>query len=398
MLQPSKTDHSRPCAHRSIARTVTRVLLSILLAYTVSAPIPGHAKPSVPKEVVIGAIASLTGPAGEQGTNWLRGAELATEELNRRPHGPRVRLVVDDDQTVPARAVAAAQRMTRVLKVDAMLAGTWDFLGEAVYPVAHAARIPLITPTNPEEIMSSGARSSAYVFTSAARISAFREAAFSYLRLISSRSASPRRISIFSPALPFGTVQADMIEELARELGYTTDERMDFPPDGGFLESVRSFALRAREAPPAVVFAVVDYHILTLLVTEFERLGIMPEILTTQHLDAALALSNRPQLFRTCVAMYPASILNEPFASRYLARYGTPPRVYAAEGYDSLRFVVSAIEQGIDLSSPPAKGFKFSGLNGMYQVPPLNGRTLNEQEVVLMAVRNGQLAPLLPAS
>jgi branched-chain amino acid transport system substrate-binding protein len=353
-----------------------------------------YAQSATPDEILIGAIASLTGPAGEQGTNWLRGAELATEELNQRPKKPRVRLVVDDDQTVPARAVAAAQRMTRVLKVDALLAGTWDFLVEAVFPIAHAARTPLITPTNPEEIMSEGARASPYVFTSAARISAFQDAAARYFRHLAPRTTSPRRISIFSPALPFGTVQADMIEALAAEHGYTRKDRIDFPPDGGFLESVRSFALRARESPPTVVFAVADYHILTLLVTEFERLRVMPQILTTQHLDAALALSTRTNLFRTCVAMYPASVLNQPFAARYEARFGAPPRVYAAEGYDSLNFLVSAIERGIDLSSPPPEGFEFNGLHGTYRVPPRMGRTLNEQAVVLMSVQDGQLAPL----
>jgi branched-chain amino acid transport system substrate-binding protein len=85
-------------------------------------------------QIRIGAIASLTGAAGEQGTNWVQGATLAIEEANAA--GTEAVLSVEDDQTQPAKVVSGLNKLIQVNRVQAVIGGTWDFLAEAAFPVA----------------------------------------------------------------------------------------------------------------------------------------------------------------------------------------------------------------------------------------------------------------------
>ena len=88
---------------------------------------------STSDEIRIGLIASLTGPAGEQGKNWMRGAKLAAKELKAK--GVKLSLVVEDDRTLPAETVKSVQKLVHVDNVDALVGGTWDYLVESASPI-----------------------------------------------------------------------------------------------------------------------------------------------------------------------------------------------------------------------------------------------------------------------
>ena len=109
-----------------------------------------------PQKIRIGAVVSLTGYAEKNGRNWLEGAQLAIEDLNR--DGIACELLVEDDQTTPVKAVTAFTKLAVVDKVQAVVGGTWDFLAEAVFPLAQRYHVPFVTPTRGITISSNRPR------------------------------------------------------------------------------------------------------------------------------------------------------------------------------------------------------------------------------------------------
>ena len=330
--------------------------------------------------VRIGAIASLTGPAAEQGKNWIRGAELAVSDLSRE--GIHVDLSVEDDQTTPAKAASAFQVLASVKKTRAIIGGTWDFLAEAVYPLAAQFRVPFVTPTNPPEIFSDKVRTNPFVFSNSFSL----ESEATELRRILI-AAHARSIALIFVNVPFGERHGALMRGLANELGIhiAFEQSVEIALENSELKVA---ALRVQKEKPEVVFIVKDYAGLDAFMTELERVHARPLVLTTQHLDEAFALSKDESKYKRVYGLYP-SYRREPFTSAFREKYGSEPKVYAESGYDALQFLARALHAGIQLEDQHSK-FCYSGLTGEYCVPAFN-KSLVQAPVEIMAIREGKL-------
>ncbi len=325
--------------------------------------------------IKIGAIASLTGPAGEQGRNWLKGAELGVKELEAE--GIRVTLVVEDDTTVPARAVAAFQKLTNVDRVQAILGGTWDFLAASLYPLALRSKIPLLLPTNPVEIVRNDAPNNPWVFSAALSLGAEENAMRSFLV-----AQKPKSLALVWPDLPWGILHAEITRRLAKELGIKVVSDQSFPMDTNYLDSLRVMSLKAREANPDLFYVVGDYQGLAIITQEFARIRFNPVILTTQHLDQAVKFSGDARRFERVYGVYPRAMMNEDFKRRFSAHFGEEPRVYAAEGYDALVFAAHAKRAGVSWIAKDA-AFIWEGVAGTYRLPADRGSIGRSEAVVV---------------
>ena len=91
--------------------------------------------PGATEQLTIGAVLPLTGPYAEYGENAVVALQVAAEELNRA--GPlRLRLVAEDDQADPAKAVSALQKLIGVHHVKFVIGGFTSSCSEAMYPIA----------------------------------------------------------------------------------------------------------------------------------------------------------------------------------------------------------------------------------------------------------------------
>ena len=100
--------------------------------------------------VKIGAILSLTGPAAPYGEAAQEGLELAVGQINDGGgvDGRELVLIIEDDQTSGTDAASAFQKLVDVDNVQGIIGGVWDFNAQAIMPLAEAAEIPFITPSN----------------------------------------------------------------------------------------------------------------------------------------------------------------------------------------------------------------------------------------------------------
>jgi len=341
-----------------------------------------------PNSLRIGAVASLTGPAGEQGKNWVEGAELAVGEL--RAEGIAVELVVENDETSAPKVAAAFQKLARIDRVGAIIGGTWDYLAESAYPLAERLRVPFVTPSNPVEVLSAEAQRNRWVFSNGMSLRAARLAITDFLRAEGIRS-----LGVVYPSLPFGTVQAEMVIAVAAELGISVDTRVEFVYDSGYLDSVRLAALKVVEGGPDLVFCVFEASGVDLFLREMHKLRGRTRFLTTQHLDQAFLLAGDAgrERYAGAFGVYPR-LDDEAFVERYSARYGRAPKVYAAEGYDALRFLATALHAGVDIADPNAV-FTYRGVTGEHRLPPI-GRALVHDRVVVMTTRRGLFEEYVP--
>jgi branched-chain amino acid transport system substrate-binding protein len=322
----------------------------------------------------IGAIASLQGGAAEQGRSWLEGAELAVEELNREGKG--VRLIVEDDETRPAKAATAFQKLSKIDKVSAVIGGTWDFLAQAVFPLAERDRLLFISPSNPKEIIAdtAGERSFTIGISLAAEAKAIREFLF---------RRNFRRAVIVSVQVPFGTFHSEMIRGLFRDAGVEILQEIELSLEDQ-LSSFKTAAQRAKRQSPDVIYLVADYNQLDIFAAELQNLKFQPTVLTVQHLSGAYELSKgNDERYRNVYAVYP-SYDRDRFDRKFMQKFAKSPQVFAPEGYDAVKFIY-----GYFSAADPGK-FSYQGLKGEYRIVP-GSRSLIEDRAEIVQIQGGEL-------
>ena len=97
----------------------------------------------------IGASASRTGAYAALGQNQLRGYQLCVKHTNDKGGvlGRKIELVVEDDQSQPATAIAIYERLITDEKVDLVLGPYGSFMTEPVADVTEKHRMPMLAPT-----------------------------------------------------------------------------------------------------------------------------------------------------------------------------------------------------------------------------------------------------------
>jgi branched-chain amino acid transport system substrate-binding protein len=331
--------------------------------------------------VKVGAIVSLSGPAAEQGRNWLQGAELAQARLLHQ--GIHVDLKVEDDGTRPAGAVSAFTKLVNQNEVRGIVGGTWDFVAEALAPLVQRSGIPFITPSNPVEVFSRETTQVPNFFTNGLSVRATEEAIRKVLPVSGNFS-----ISLVVPNVPFGTLHADIFRRSATSgRGRIVSETIF--EYAGYHDTLKAAATKLATQKPQVVFCLADYSGLNVFVTELNRRNYSGLILTTQHLDEAARLARNTDRFRNVIGFYPL-IQDEGFREAFKAKFGHSPKVYAAEGHDALWAIAHALTGSIDHRR---ERFEVTGVTGKLTLEPGRTEIVHLEAVPMVLDTAGELTP-----
>lgn len=116
------------------------------------------------KEIVIGGVYPYTGPAGQLGYTITMGLRLGAEEINAGGgiNGRKIKLVVEDDQYVPAQSVQALQKLIDVHNVFALAGISGGSHGLAMMPTIDKFKIPVVNPAVTTDAHYSTARNWVY--------------------------------------------------------------------------------------------------------------------------------------------------------------------------------------------------------------------------------------------
>ncbi len=99
-------------------------------------------------EIVIGGVAPYTGPAGQLGYTITLGLRLGAEEINAGGgiNGRKIKVIVEDDEYVPAKSVQALQKLIDVHNVFALGTISGGSHGLAMMPIIERNKILVINP------------------------------------------------------------------------------------------------------------------------------------------------------------------------------------------------------------------------------------------------------------
>lgn len=332
------------------------------------------------KAIKIGVIASLTGDAAMNAEDWLRGARMASEESVGT--GTRVELVIEDDATVPAKAVAAFNKLITLDRVQGIVGGTWDFLAETIYPLAEKAKIPFVTPTNPIEVISERARENKWIFTNGLSLSSAVRAADEYLAKSNVRSAALVVVNV-----PYGIEHALLLREALEGRGVKVnfEDRITYE---GFREEIRASALKVWQTRPEVVFLVLNYAGVDTFLRETSKLRVEPLTLMTQTLLEAATFGNFTARYANARGIYQRTI-DHHFSRRFRERWSLEPTGYAANGFDAVRCLSEAIVAKVFPITEEGT-FKCNGVTGVNSFAS-SRRDLVQTEAVVMKLADKRL-------
>lgn len=128
--------------------TRTAVLLGLAAAALTASFSPGRAAdPGVgEKDIKIGILGSLTGPAAIFGTGNLAGATIAFEEANAAGgiNGRKLEWISLDDESSPPKSIAAYKRLVDQEKVFAIFGPASSAVGQAMVPTFKTSTTPTL--------------------------------------------------------------------------------------------------------------------------------------------------------------------------------------------------------------------------------------------------------------
>jgi len=131
------------------------LFLLVLIAIIFSLRLTKDKSPEMRVPIKIGLVAALTGVGSSDGTEILKGAELAVEEINNDGGilGSKVKLIPEDVSLDKLRVVSTAtNKLIDVDQVTAIVGPQWDEPGPIMTPIIETAQIPTISPEGSPEL------------------------------------------------------------------------------------------------------------------------------------------------------------------------------------------------------------------------------------------------------
>jgi branched-chain amino acid transport system substrate-binding protein len=372
---------------RRLAYTFARraILFSVLLLIVFSLPACSKKQPES-KEIKIGVIAPFSGESAKYGEDIKRGYDLAAEELNAGGgiKGGKIKLIYEDDEGKPDKAVTAAQKLIQKDKVIAILGPLWSSPTLAVAPIAEKNKVVLL---------SSGASSPKltdagdYIFRNEVSDSyGAEQTAKRFLEL------GFKDIAILYVNNDFGVGQKDVTEQVYTKEGGKILIAESFEQDA---HDFRTQLSKIKEANPPAIF-IVGYKETILILQQMRELGIKAQILSVALFEDPEILEKVGNIAEGAIYTYYGTFdpnsNNEwiqRFVKRFKEKYGTNPQYYAPLGYDAVKILALAIEKGGDNSESIKNALysirDFPGLSGSNSFDK-NGDV--EKPIILKQVKN----------
>ncbi len=372
-------------------KNYTWIILTIvvlgLIAYfaTNSASVSKQNVGSNANPIKIGAVISLTGPAGKQGEYIKNGMDLAVSEINKAGgmEGRTVQVIYEDDKTDPKSAVSAYNKLVSISGVNGVIGGLWDFTAQPLMPLASTNKIALISPSNFR--IEGGFELNDQSFVMLTDFNKVIRGLQSYLK-----RDDVKTIAVVHFKSTFGTEIAKTINQISVEIG--KGNVIDEPYAGFGTNDYRTTIAKLKQSKVDTVFIdMVDVDTVTFL-TQARSLGFNPKIVTYVGAYDAFKDDNKYLLEGLTVLNWEASAPE--FVNKYKEVYGDSPAKSANHAYDSVYVMAEAIAK--TKTNAEVAGYisskTFKTVNGQIQF--LGTHEVISTPVEIDTYKEGRLIPL----
>ena len=315
----------------------------------------------------LGAVIPLTGGASVYGGSIQKGIELAYQQAQQDPKGPKVTLTLLDSGSDPERAKQALDQLYDDGAI-AVIGGVTSAEALAMVRVADQQGAILLSPSASLPQLS-GISSNFYrIFPSDfAEGTVMAKYAYDTLKL--------KTAVILAKQETYAKgIQEVFADELKRKGGQVL-EQVDFPAN---TSDFAALADRAVTLKPDCVYLAAYAEEISHLVQELRGHGYTGTILTTSSFAAAEIIAKTGVAAEGVLFTQSAFDVRgnlpeqvQAFVTAYRAKYKTDPDLYSAHGYDAMRILVEAVRQGSKTASTFWKGLRnlseYPGVTGIIQ-------------------------------
>lgn len=309
------------------------VILVVVLLYQHVTKVSG--------EIRIGAILPLTGDAAQWGVQPGHGITLGAEQINGDGgiDGKKIHVFFQDDQGDPQKAVSAFLNLrTTYPDIRLMIGAVTSSATLAIAPIAEKDKILLISPasTNPK-ITDAGDFIFRDIPTDALRGKVFAEYIY--------QKEGIRKIALLYINNDAGVGNKDAFAKRFKELGGEILGEESYEEKA---TDVRGQLTKLNSLQPQAIM-VVSYPADTIIVVRQAR-ELIPQIPLFFQAEAVEdpsvinALGKDLDGVKYILPDKPQGPVVEKFVSDYQKRFGSPPGLFAAEGYDCIMLLAQGIK------------------------------------------------------
>ncbi|MFG6098858.1 ABC transporter substrate-binding protein [Leptothoe sp. ISB3NOV94-8A] len=372
-------------------------------------PTAGGETASSSEPIKLGLIAAITGPSAVSGESITRGLTIALEKINASGGvmgGRPLELVIRDDESTPAKGVAAARELIEQEKVALVFGGLDSPVSLAMLPVFHELEVPYMGVW----AAATGITRNEFDPNFAFRVSANDNIVDSYLMRYAKQELGATKVGLVLINNPWGESNQAGFEEWAPKYDLDivgiekfNDGDTDISPQLGRLQEggAEVLLMVANAAPSAVAMKSLlrlDWDV--PVVSHWGPTGgRFPEL-------AGEEAAARVVFMQTYSFFDAKGERSEALMSKLQEKYDVkrPEDVIApvgtANAYDAMNLVALAIDTAESLDGPTLRDSfydlpTYEGLIKTYEqsFSPDNHDALNEDDYILVQWKDNKLVP-----
>ena len=334
--------------------------------------------------ILIGHYGSMTGAQATFGSSTDNGIRLAVQERNAAGgvKGRKIEVKTLDTQGKAQEAGAAVNRLITQDKVTAVLGEVASKLSIAGGEVAQAYKVPMITPSSTNEVVTQiGPMISRVCFVDGFQGYVVAKFAFEHLKVT--------KVAILhDQASDYSIGLAKTFKKSFTEMGGTITSEQTYK-EGDSDHSAQLASIR--ESGPQAIFLPGYYTDVANIARQARKVGITAPFLGGDGWDSTkLTELGGDAIEGSYYSNHYSHEDTRPevvtFVSTYQAKYGVVPDGLAALGYDAARVLFDAMDRspslgGVDLAATIAATKDFKGVTGVITMDA--NRDASKQAVIL---------------
>lgn len=341
-----------------------------------------ESKGSIPPEIRIAVVSPTTGNWGPYGTEIVRGAMLAVEDL-QGPKGP-IKLLVED-ACLPADTVRSIHKLIDIDDIKGVV-GSYCVVGTV--PMAAITEKKHILAFHTSAVADPILNAGDYTFTTNITI---RDEAKSLAEL-AYNTFGYRKAAVLYLLTQWGDDYQKYFIDRFKELGGTVVISLENPIG---TSDFRTELTKIKTAKPDMIFmAHVGAELATAL-KQARQINLSVPVLGAHEveeqgvLDLAGSASEGLTFLSPTLPTSGNKVLN--FRTAFRAKYGTEPGILATNGYDATNLVVNSLRE-CKLSTECAKDKiyavkDYAGMSGVFSITPEGGTV---KTFIRKTVKNGK--------
>ncbi len=347
----------------------------------------------------IGAILSVTGANAPLGEAEKKALNLEVDNINKSGgvDGHQIELVLEDDESDTAKAVAAVNKLIQVDNVIAVIGGTGTGTSMGIKPILTSKKVPFLSVAAGNIITDTDNK---WTFRAPAKNGIAAEAALNYIE----KTLKVKKIAVLYDSNPFGQDGIDTITKVAPKKGMTVVAQEKYETTAA---DVTAQLTNIKAANPEVVVVWGTNPIPAKAAQTMKQLGMTQPFIGSHGIANAKFIelagdAANGVVFPAGKITIPASITNaaqkkavDKFIKDYKAKYNNEaPNTFAGHAYDALYILTGALKKsGADktkLRNEIEKTSGFAGPDGIYTYSATNHDGLKITDLVMIKIENGK--------